>query len=225
VDTRAHIGLLTRNIVIEPEYSTDDTDRNAAGANNVEFDTRVFTTPLALFADDYTFSGPGGTLVPDYKPPKANPTESYEACNRCYVARDQLLDIPLEECTSKAERIQWFKLRRSILALDPADLTAAELKAFEECITVGGNSTTDLESIASRLFFKVHTQPVTGCWQLGTAGRSGANALLGAQTMFRYGSSTVINGVRASACASPSRIAWVLRLIPATSPPMRSIII
>ena len=51
--------------------------------------------------------------------------------------------------------------------------------------------------VIGAFFHQIHEEsPVRGCWQLGTAGWTGANALLGAQTMFRYGSSTVIDGVQ-----------------------------
>jgi hypothetical protein len=195
VDTRAHIGLLTRNIIIQAEYGHDP---DSKGANNTTFGKHRPPTGKegGLFDADLHYNGPGGTLVPDYKPAKII-GRPHENTMRAYINRNVLLDMQFSQCNTDDQKTQWLQTRRATLRQNPAVIRKDPAFAGHFAFDPGVDGTAAAaDAYFNGLFVDPSTDPITGCWQLGTAGFKGSNAILGAQTMFRLGSSTIISGVQ-----------------------------
>jgi hypothetical protein len=155
VDTRPHVALLSRNILIEAQYENAPL---SGGAFNLES-----KAPREENPNDYDFKGPGGHLVPNWSrfvAPHSYSSVSYG----CYKDRDAALEEKNPNSASWQEARRYSKVGTGSFN-DPAQYMNPE----------------DVEPI--------------GCWQLGTAGMKGANAILGSHTMFRYGSSSLLDGV------------------------------
>ena len=99
-------------------------------------------------------------------------------------------DWAKNEAVNKYDDIyKWaYKYRDEGLALTDTD--DDKWKEVRRAVRVGKGDTED----PYRYRRAEEIEPV-GCWQLGTAGMKGANSILGSQTMFRYGSSTTVDGV------------------------------
>jgi hypothetical protein len=155
VDTRPHVGLLTRNIRIRAEYTNAP---DSGGAFN-----RPSTAPREANPSDYDFRGGMRSIVPDFIPFSASGTYATIVEN-CYQRRDAALES--DDPTS----LEWQIAMRTV-------------------------KTTAGDASDRSLYDKIEDTAPVGCWQLGTAGMQGANSILGAHCMFRYGSSVTLDSI------------------------------
>ena len=147
LDTRVHVGLLTRNIMIESELNTT----SVGSGFNLWF--HDLPTPKAKGVN----IGPGGSILCNYAPPQS----VQEVTSFCY---------------------------------DPVyDSSAPTLDDMCNSLKPAPNDT------------------IKGSWVFGTAGLTGSNAMVGAHTMDRYGSSSRFDSVEFFRMGVPANCGMVAR--------------
>ena len=174
IDTRAHVGLLTRRITIRGEIMDGP---GTGGMNNMP------TSPALLKSHpEYADTLSMGKLVADYGASKTAAEFNRKAVSgKAYKERD-------------ANNVSWEDAKAS-----PEDMEKYILRYRYATCPVKYTNTLSEPAVTPE---ELYGYP-RGTWQLGSEGWSGSNAIGAANCMFRMGSMVTIDGVQARNMGAP----------------------
>ena len=185
IDTRVHVGLLTRNIVIKGEILHGP---GTGGMNNMKTSQEL----KEKYPEEAQYKGNIGTCscgmkcVPDYNVNRSAEWNRKILAEECFKRRDEGLAIPWDgkKDTRDPEYMKFFTSYRHCSC--PKQVPGTSFYTIDK----------------PQLPEEMYGEP-RGMWQMGSAGWRGSNSIGSANCMFRMGCVVNIDGVEMRSMGAP----------------------